>query len=119
MDVKRQHVRLKKADLKGLDADSGVKEWKADKNIAADRCTRWIDGRFLQGTFTATRALNDAKPDVDCEGAGGLSAMRGLQPGLNALMGDGSVRYVTDKASLDTWKAACTRSGGEVLGADF
>src|SRR5262249_13155012 len=117
MDVKRQHVRLKKADLKGLDADSGVKDWKADKSIAADRRTRWTDGRFLQGTFTATRKVNDAKPDVDCDGAGGLSGMRAMQPGVNVGMADGSVRFISASISFETWKAACTRAGGEVLGS--
>ena len=46
MDVKRQHVLLKAAALKDLNDDSGVKEWKADKMIAADRCASWMDGAF-------------------------------------------------------------------------
>ena len=64
--VKRQHVLLKKDDLKGIKDDAGVKDWENNKNIAADRCASWMDGRFLQGTFTATRNFNDEKPDVNC-----------------------------------------------------
>jgi prepilin-type processing-associated H-X9-DG protein len=78
-----------------------------------------MDGRFLQGTFTATRKVNDEKPDVDCGGAGGLSALRGLGDGINMALCDGSVRFLNAKISLTTWKAAATRGGGEVLGADF
>src|SRR5262249_59106750 len=73
VDARRQHVRLKKADLKGLKEDAGVKDWKAGQNIAGDRGSAWIDGRFLQATFSATRRLNDTRPDVDCGRAGGLS----------------------------------------------
>jgi prepilin-type processing-associated H-X9-DG protein len=118
-DVHRQHVSLKKDDLKNLNDESGVKDWKDDKNIAADRCRSWMDGRFLQGTFTATRVLNDEKPDVDCGGAGGLSGLRGLADGSNVAMCDGSVRFVTPKISLITWNALATRAGGEVIDIDF
>ena len=38
MDVRRQHVRLKKEALKGIKDDAGVKDWQADKHIAANRC---------------------------------------------------------------------------------
>ncbi|WP_020474717.1 DUF1559 domain-containing protein [Zavarzinella formosa] len=36
--------------------------------------------------------------------------------GVNALMGDGSVRFVTNGINLATWKALGTRNGGETLG---
>ena len=62
----RQNVLLKKGDLKDIKDETGVKDWKDDKNIAADRCASWMDGRFLQGTFTGTRNMNDEKPDVNC-----------------------------------------------------
>ncbi len=32
---------------------------------------------------------------------------------------DGSVRGVSTSVTLATWRAACTRNGGEVLGADW
>jgi type II secretory pathway pseudopilin PulG len=119
MDVHRQHVLLKKEALKGLKAEAGVKEWKADKMIAANRCASWMDGRFLQGTYTATRTIDDEKPDVDCGGAGGLSGLRTLQPGVNMALCDGSVRFVSLKVSFKTLQAVATRGGGEVVGPDF
>jgi type II secretory pathway pseudopilin PulG len=118
-DVQRQYVLLKKEDLKDLKPESGVKDFKDSKNIAGDRCKNWLDGRFLQGTFTATRLLNDEKPDVSCGGTGGLSALRGPGAGSNVALCDGSVRFISAKISLTTWQAAATRAGGEVLGADF
>jgi prepilin-type processing-associated H-X9-DG protein len=115
VSVKRQHVRLGEGDLKDLADDAGVKDFKDGKHIAADRCSAWIDGRFLQGTFTATRTVNDEKPDVDCGGAGGLSGLRGLRDGANIAMCDGSARYLTDKVKLEVLKALATRDGGEVI----
>ena len=78
-----------------------------------------MDGRFLQGTFTATRPINDDKPDVDCGGAGGLSGLRGLGDGCNVALCDGSVRYVTAKIKLDLWKLLADKADGQPLPADF
>ncbi len=114
MTVARQHVALKADALKGIKPDAGVADWKADKNIAADRGGSWLEGRFLQTTFTATRAFNDEKPDVDCGGIGGLSALRSPLKVVNVGMMDGSVRSLKVGLDLKVWKAACTRAGGEV-----
>jgi prepilin-type processing-associated H-X9-DG protein len=118
-DMHRQHVSLKKDDLKDIADDAGAKYWKDDKSIVGDRGARWIDGRFLQGTFNARLKFNEDKPDLTCNGAGGLSGVRTLTGGANAAMCDGSVRFLSEKISLETWRAAATRAGGEVLGPDF
>jgi len=39
--------------------------------------------------------------------------------GVNVLMGDGSVRFVTDSVNLAVWRAVGTRNGGEVISGDF
>ena len=39
--------------------------------------------------------------------------------GVNAALGDGSVRFVRNSISITTWSAMGTMSGGEVLGNDF
>jgi prepilin-type processing-associated H-X9-DG protein len=115
MTVKRQHVLFKKEALKDLKDDSGVKEFKDDKMIAANRCASWMDGRFLQGTFTGTRMLNDPKPDVNCGGAGGLSGLRSLEKGANVAFCDGSVRYLNENIEAKTWRLLTSRNDGEVL----
>jgi hypothetical protein len=40
-------------------------------------------------------------------------------PGMNVALGDGSVRSLSSGISGNTWWAACTASGGEVLGNDW
>jgi type II secretory pathway pseudopilin PulG len=115
VDVQRQHVLLKKDALGELNENSGVKEFAEDKNIAGNRCSAWIDGRFLQGTFTGTRVLNDKKPDVSCEGFGGISGLRTLGPVTNVGLCDGSVRAMAGNLTLSVWNAMTSRDGGEVV----
>lgn len=116
VDVRRQHILLNdKNDLKQLTDDSGVKEFQAGKNIAGDRCARWIDGSFLQGTFTGTRPANDPRPDVNCGGQGGLSALRTFETTVNIGICDGSVRAVNVKADPKIWKLLSSRNDGMPL----
>ena len=99
--------------------DSGVLDFKNNKHIAGDRCASWMDGRFLQGTFNSTLLFNDGRPDVSCEGQGGVSALRSLNDTINLGFADGSVRQVNKKLEAATWKALTTRNGGEVVNIDF
>jgi len=39
--------------------------------------------------------------------------------GVSLLLGDGSVRFVTESTSLNTWQALCTPADGEVVSSDF
>jgi type II secretory pathway pseudopilin PulG len=120
VDVRRQHVVLDQDALNDLKDDTGVDDFANTKHIAGDRCASWMDGRFLQGTFTGTRLLNDARPDVDCAGLGGLSALRSLDENIAVAFCDGSVRILaTQKIKLEIWKAVITRNGGEVVNFDF
>ncbi len=114
-DMRRQHVLLKKDALKGLKENAGEQEWKDDKHIAADRCASWMDGRFLQGTFTATRAFNDKQPDVNCGGLGGWSGLRGVGSTTNVLLCDGSVHNIRAALPVATWKGLATRAGNEAV----
>jgi prepilin-type processing-associated H-X9-DG protein len=118
-DVRRQYVLLKKDDLKGIKPDAGVKDWKDNKNIAGDRCASWMDGRFLQGTFTGTLGLNDEKPDVSCGGVGGLSGLRGPGEGVNVGFADGSVRFVSQSVKPNVWKLLTSRNDGQPLPPGF
>jgi hypothetical protein len=126
-DVRRQYVLLKKEDLKGVGPDTGVKYFKPGikffkdgKHIAGDRCASWMDGRFLQGTFNGRLRPNDERPDVTCGGVIGVSALRSLDDNILVAIGDGSVRTVSaKKITHESWKAAMTPAGGEVLGPDW
>jgi len=114
-DLRRHHVALKKADLKKLKDDSGVKDFKDGKHIASDRGAAWIDGRFLKGTFNGTRKINDPRPDVDCGGEGGLSGLRSLDNGANVGFADGSVRYILDSVDANVWRLLTSRNDGQAL----
>jgi prepilin-type N-terminal cleavage/methylation domain-containing protein/prepilin-type processing-associated H-X9-DG protein len=39
--------------------------------------------------------------------------------GVNVLLSDGSVRFISDSVWVTTWRALSTRAGGEVLGSDY
>jgi prepilin-type processing-associated H-X9-DG protein len=119
VDVRRQHVLLAEKDLKAITDDEVAGAWKDSKNIAGDRCASWMSGDFLQGTFTATRGVNDEKPDVACGGAGGLSGLRGFNGGANTAFCDGSVRFLPDHVKPEVLKALATRAGGEVIDFNF
>jgi prepilin-type processing-associated H-X9-DG protein len=38
--------------------------------------------------------------------------------GVNAMMGDGTVRFIKSSIALSTWRAIGTRGGGEVVSSD-
>jgi type II secretory pathway pseudopilin PulG len=119
-DVKRQYVLLKKDALKGVKPDAGESYWKENKNIAGDRCTSWMDGRFLQGTFNGRLKLNDERPDVSCGGEGGVSTLRSLMDDIPVGMADGSVRTVNaKKLTFITWTNALCPNDGNPLGPDW
>jgi type II secretory pathway pseudopilin PulG len=113
--VLRQHVQLDPMDLNNLNDNSGVQEFQNNKKIVGDRGHSWIEGKFLYGTFNGRHTINSSSPDVSCGGVGGLSALRSTQKGASILMGDGSVRFVAEGVDLNTWRAMCTRNGGEVV----
>jgi prepilin-type processing-associated H-X9-DG protein len=119
MTVKRQHILLKAEALKDITAEAGVQDFKDNQNVAGDRCASWMDGRFLQGIFNSMLRPDDARPDVSCAGLGGLSGPRTLTNGFNVGFADGSVRFIVNTVSHETWKALTTRGGGEVVGNDF
>ncbi len=97
----------------------------------------WIDARSIQSGFTTTFPPNTpvlyttsgVTYDVDFtsrrEGKtatlptySAITARSFHSGGVNALLMDGSVRFVTNQISQATWRALGTRAGGEVVG-DF
>jgi prepilin-type N-terminal cleavage/methylation domain-containing protein len=98
----------------------------------------WVNGEVLQSGCTTTFPPNTVIPyttsgvnyDIDFT-AQRLGNSTTLQTylvvttrsyhtgGINALLMDGSVRFVTNAISQATWRAVGTRAGGEVLGGDW
>lgn len=100
-----------------------------------DYChTQWVTGRTLQSGLTCTfppntRVLYNGTFDVDFTSARigpgtpqqtyrVVTARSFHDGGVNALLMDGSVRLVTNSISQAMWRAAGTRSGGEVVNLD-
>jgi prepilin-type N-terminal cleavage/methylation domain-containing protein/prepilin-type processing-associated H-X9-DG protein len=77
-------------------------------------------------TFPGTCAVNctngqqvTAYPDP-YYGTDGTGAVYGFHTGgVNSLMGDGSVQFITQSISIQTFAALVSRNGGEVIGSDF
>jgi len=97
--------------------------------------TTWADGRAIQTGMTTAWPPNkkiqvglNSKDNVDLcgrseeEGGPTFAAInsRSFHPGgVNALLGDGSVRFVKDGISGTVWRALGSFRGGEIVGNAF
>jgi len=102
-------------------------------NLAGSGHSEWIDGHVHQTGFTTAWTPNKKtlggpnKVDTDLSSVREMNGgptfaaitARSYHPGgVNALMGDGSVRFVKDSVNGPTWRALGTIGGGEVISAD-
>ena len=81
-------------------------------------------GEWLSDDSTGTAYTHVAPPNTtNCVWLANLTfavtASSYHTNGVNLLLCDGSVRYVSNSISLVTWRALGTRQGGEVLGPDY
>lgn len=100
--------------------------------------TEWVDGYVHQTGFTTLFPPNTKVPhtvgginyDVDFTSAresrdltrrtySAVTSRSHHAGGVNALLMDGSVRFVRDAIAVATWQAAGTPAGGEVNGSDW
>jgi prepilin-type N-terminal cleavage/methylation domain-containing protein/prepilin-type processing-associated H-X9-DG protein len=105
-----------------LRPDSGHAEWEDGNTSQAGFTTAWPPNTITPGTFGGT-----AVPDTDLiairEENGGPTfaavTARSYHPGgVNALFGDGSVRFLKSTIAGPTWRALGSIAGGEVNSAD-
>jgi prepilin-type N-terminal cleavage/methylation domain-containing protein/prepilin-type processing-associated H-X9-DG protein len=74
----------------------------------------WVDGGAVNGMYNHYLAPNSKISDCLGRSSPGWKAARSWHSGgVQALMGDGSVRFISDTVDLLTWQAAATRAGGE------
>jgi prepilin-type N-terminal cleavage/methylation domain-containing protein/prepilin-type processing-associated H-X9-DG protein len=83
----------------------------------------WAAGDYPGAKMNFVLAPNSKTPDCSpwgTVGAGiGFYSARSRHPGgVNVAMTDGSVRFIKDSISLQTWYSLATRSGGEVFSSD-
>ena len=88
---------------------------------SGNRGDRWINGGYLSTCYNLYTTPN---PDnFDCINAAnnfGLAAARSGHPGgVNLMLCDGSVRFVSNSVSLASWQAVATRDRGDMAGPDF
>ena len=102
--------------------DAGHAEWEDGNVNQSGFTTAWTPNKKTPGAFGGV-----SYPDIDLiaireeEGGPTFAAItsRSFHPGgVNALMGDGSVRFVKDTIAGRTWRALGTVAGGEVISAD-
>ncbi len=84
------------------------------------RGDRWINGGYLATAYNHWTTPNSAAFDcLNTANNFGLKTARSRHAGgVNLLLCDGSVHFVSNSVSLPAWQALATRAGGEVPG-DF
>ena len=89
--------------------------------FVANRGGQWINGHFGNTVYNHFYTPN-LTTKWDCgngsNNKGLTSARSNHTGGVNVLLGDGSVKFVTNGVSSVTWRSLSTRSGGEVV-SDF
>ena len=82
------------------------------------RGAKWINGHYADANYN--HHLMPNSPMWDCSNAshnpGQAAARSNHTGGVNVMMGDGSVRFISNSVDPFTWRALSTRAGGEVLG---
>lgn len=89
----------------------------ANAVLNTTRNSAWADGAYPTGLFN--HVLPPNSPTMDCvrhSNPGWKAARSRHTGGVNALLGDGSVRFVRDSVPAEVWRAVGTRAGGEVVG---
>ncbi len=112
---------------------SGCKIVTAPAGMPGGGHARWSNGNSFYDGFTTAlppntkSPLNGVAPDGDMtsededDGGPNYAAItsRSHHPGcVNALFGDGSVRFVKNSISYQTWRSLGTIGGGEVVSSD-
>jgi prepilin-type processing-associated H-X9-DG protein len=91
----------------------------ASTTLVTDRGFLWADGAYNVGLYNHVLPPNSSTMDCVRHSNPAWKTARSRHPaGVNALMGDGSVRFIQDTIAIGTWAALGTRARGDVAG-DF
>jgi prepilin-type N-terminal cleavage/methylation domain-containing protein/prepilin-type processing-associated H-X9-DG protein len=89
----------------------------ASTTLVTDRGSLWADGAYNCGLYN--HVLTPNSPTMDCvrHSNPAWKAARSRHPGgVNLLLCDGAVRFVSDNVAATTWQAVGSRAGGEIVG---
>ena len=117
-----QTIRLVVLEVPGSNDTTPADCEGAAGTFSAKRGGKWIDGHYGNTLYNHYYTPNPTGK-WDCGNGShnkGLSTARSYHGGgVNVGFMDGSVRFVRDSVSLDTWRAISTRNTGEVVPNDF
>ena len=105
-----------KAGLSGLadPSDTEMKAWcTAGTSFQGERAGSWLVGKPYAAVFCAWLMPNSNFHDITSMSIGYCSARSNHPGGINVLMGDGSVRKISDSISKEKWRAMATIAGSE------
>ncbi len=94
-------------------------------NVSNRRGFTWASGEMRCGSYNHYYTPNSSNCDCVTNDLTTYTSMafRAARSrhsgGVNLLVGDGSVHFVSQTVSPGTWRALATRGGGEVIGSDF
>lgn len=85
--------------------------------IYRDAGTTWFFGSYGYGAYNHAQEPNGIIPDAvsDTRWFGVVTARSNHPGGVNALMADGSVRFVKETVARQVWRGLGTRNGGELV----
>lgn len=85
----------------------------ASQRWVGGRGVSWIYGLGQSTTFNTYSLPNSTLPDCQAHGIGRFKAASSHPGGVNALLGDGTVRFVSNSITHANWMALSTASGSE------
>jgi hypothetical protein len=85
--------------------------------LVGDRGALWADGAYNSGLYNHILPPNSATMDCVRHSNPAYKAARSRHfAGVNVLLGDGAVRFVSEGVNMTAWRALGTRTGGEIVG---
>ncbi len=110
------------ADSKTMNRSLGTGDTMSDASCAAatnyrtDRGSTWADGAYPNGLYNHWFLPNSSEMDCLRHSNPGWRAARSNHiGGVNVLLADGSVQFISDTITLTNWQALATRMGGETV----
>jgi prepilin-type N-terminal cleavage/methylation domain-containing protein/prepilin-type processing-associated H-X9-DG protein len=92
------------------ECDSGTRNW------GVMRGSSWFwGGRAWNSVFVTILQPNDSIMDCGAHGRGYFASRSNHSGGVNVVLGDGSVRFISNSIAPANWRALSTRGGGEVV----
>jgi prepilin-type N-terminal cleavage/methylation domain-containing protein len=100
------------AFCQAIDPNDPTNQWRSDFG------GYWLTGWHMT-LYTHTAPPNSRACAYPQNLTMNMPASSGHINGVNLMLCDGSVRFVSNSVNINTWRALGTRAGGEVLGNDF